>query len=74
MSTEIIIPHDKIRDPQTITDVNREAFAEKGLDLLKNEATFEDDHDKGVRVMQVSNRKVFSVPDLSGIEGWNDED
>lgn len=70
MDREIIIKHDEIRDPQTITDVNKKVFAENGLDFNKHEATFEDDNDKGVRVMRVKNRKVFSVPDLSGIEGW----
>lgn len=60
---EIKIPHDKIRDPNKITDVQEKAFKDAGLDMHRNELTGEelvDDFDKGVRVLKIRKpRKYF---------------
>jgi hypothetical protein len=59
---EIAIPHSEIADPQTITQVNIEKMAEKGLDIHRHEVTgLEDDHVKGVRHLKVRNRKYFDM-------------
>ncbi len=51
---EIIIPHSEIQNPQTITDVNRRAFKEAGLDIHKHDVReMHDDHTRGVRVMKI---------------------
>ena len=51
---EIRIPHSQIQNPQTITDVNRAAFKERGLDLKKNDVKeLVDDHARGERILKV---------------------
>ena len=66
MSTkEIRIPHNKIRDTQTITDVQERAFKDAGLDMHRDELIGEeliDDHSKGVRVLKVRGKvKYFDM-------------
>ncbi len=51
---EIRIPYSQIANPQTITDVNRRAFKEAGLDIHKHDVReIHDDHTRGVRVMKI---------------------
>jgi hypothetical protein len=57
---EIRIPHDAIRDAQTITDVMERIFKENDLDLHTNEVVeISDDFSTGERVLQVSKKKYF---------------
>lgn len=57
---ELRVPHDRLRDPQTITGEQRRAFAERGLDFLRDEVVrHEDDHDRGERVYSVRARRTF---------------
>lgn len=60
---EIEIPHDKIRDAQTITQVQRKAYKDAGVDMSKNDVVgLEDDFKKGKRTITVKgNRKYFNV-------------
>ena len=51
---EFRIDHSRITNPQTITDVNRRAFKERGLDLHKNDVKeIIDDNAKGERIIRV---------------------
>ena len=51
---EIRIPHSQIQNPQTITNVNRRAFKEAGLDIHKHDVReMHDDHARGERVMKI---------------------
>lgn len=60
MSREIRIPHDKIRNPQTLTREFEERFRAEGLDLHVHEVEKIDEDDKrGERVLQVKNTKYF---------------
>ena len=62
MATEIIIPHDKIRDPQGVQPVVEAAFKEKGLNCHVHEVrTLEDDDRKGIRRLEVVSTKSFCV-------------
>jgi hypothetical protein len=62
---EIIISHDKIRDPQSITDVMEREFKAKDMDIHQHEVThLEDDHKRGVRKITVKNTKYFTVGDV----------
>jgi len=62
---EIRIPHDRIMDPKTITQVNEAEFKKNGLDMHRNEVTeIVDDFDRGVRILQVEKKMVFTVPQL----------
>ena len=59
---EIRIPHEKISDPQKITDVQERAFKEHGLDMHRDEVTGEeivDDFEKKVRVLKVKKRRTY---------------
>lgn len=59
---EIKIPHKKIRDPHTITEVTENAFKENDLDCHRHEVErLEDDHKAGVRVLQVKNTQYFCM-------------
>ena len=63
MATEIIIPHNKIRNSQGVQPVVEAAFKEKGLDCHINEVrTLEDDDKRGIRRLEVVSTKYFSVP------------
>ena len=65
MSTEIIIPHENIRNSQTITHVMHTEFQSRGLNMHVNEVDrLEDDFKKGVRVLTIKSTKYFTVPDL----------
>ncbi|RMG00046.1 MAG: hypothetical protein D6726_11985 [Nitrospirae bacterium] len=62
---EIILKHDDIRDPDTITQVTEKAFKDAGLDIHRHEVeSLEDDFDRGVRVLQVKAKQFFTVPDI----------
>lgn len=62
MTVEIEIPHDEIRDPQTITGRNIRAFKEKGLEIHRHEVTdLQDDFKRKVRVLKVKNTKYFDM-------------
>ncbi len=57
---EIRIPHSEIQNPQTITDVNRRAFKEAGLDIHKHDVReMHDDHDRGERVMKIKKQTKY---------------
>ena len=56
---EITIPHDEIRNPQTITQVVDQAFKEKGLDIHRHEADHVDDFSTGRRTYKIKNVKFF---------------
>lgn len=60
MAREFRIDHDKIMDPQTITQVNIEEFKKQDLDIHRHEVErLEDDHGKKQRVYRVKNTKYF---------------
>lgn len=60
MAREFRIDFDKISDPQTITQVNKEEFAKQDLNIHVNEVDrLEDDHGKRQRVYRVRNTKYF---------------
>jgi hypothetical protein len=60
MAREFRIDHDKISDPQTITQVNVEEFKKQDLDIHRHEVErLEDDHGKKQRVFRVKNTKYF---------------
>lgn len=60
MAREFRIDHDRISDPQTITQVNIEEFKKQDLDIHRHEVEkLEDDHGKGQRVFRVKNTKYF---------------
>ena len=57
---EIHIPIETIRDPQTITAVNKKLIAENDMDIHKNEVVkLEDDHTLGKRVIRLRKVKYF---------------
>ncbi len=60
MSKELVINHDEINNPQTITQVQARKFKEAGLDVHVNEVeSLEDDHKKKVRRLRIKNTKYF---------------
>lgn len=60
MAREFRIDHDKISDPQTITQVNIQEFKKQDLDIHRHEVErLEDDHGKKQRVYRVKNTKYF---------------
>lgn len=62
MATEIRIPHSEIQDSQTITERQRQAFREKGLDMSKNEVDeLVDDHSTKTRILKVRNVQYFDM-------------
>lgn len=62
MGKDILIPHDEIQNPETITQRTVRAFRESGLDIHKNEVDrLEDDHAKGVRRLTVRNVRYFDL-------------
>ena len=59
---ELRIPHDEIRDPQTITQRNVKAFRDAGLDIHRHEVVdLVDDHRRKERVLKVQDRKYFDL-------------
>jgi len=59
---EIQVSHEKLSDPQTITEVNKRAFKEAGLDIHKNDVVeLIDDHSKGKRIYKIKNTKFFDM-------------
>lgn len=65
MAREIRLPHEKISNSQTITQVTKDAFENEGLNIHVNEVEkLQDDFGKGERILQVKNTKYFSVPRL----------
>jgi hypothetical protein len=62
---EIIVNHDSIRDPQSITDVMEREFKARDMDIHRHEVThLEDDHKKGVRKITIKNTKYFMMPQV----------
>lgn len=60
MAREFRVDHDKLSDPQTITQENIKAFKAQDLDIHRHEVErLEDDHDKKQRVYRVKNTKYF---------------
>lgn len=58
--TEIRVPFEKLKDGQTITQVNKRLFKEVDRDLQRHEADLIDDHDKKERIYKIdSERKYF---------------
>lgn len=58
--TEVRVPFDKLKDPQTITQQNKRIFREVDRDLQRNECDIEDDHDRQERVYKIdSERRYF---------------
>ena len=65
MAKEIVISHDKINNPQTITQVMESEFKKHDVNIHQHEVTdLDDDYNKGVRKLTVKNTKYFTVPDL----------
>ena len=62
MAKEIILDHKNIQDPQTITQVTKEAFESKGLDIHTHEVEdIDDDFRRGKRRLRVKNTKYFAI-------------
>lgn len=63
---EIRIPHDKIRDSQTLTQVQRRAYKDAGVDMSMNDVvSLDDDFGRKERVIKVKgNIKTFCVGDV----------
>lgn len=65
MSKEIIIEHNEINNPQTITQVMGDKFKANDLDIHKHEVeVLEDDNKKGIRRLRIKNSKFFSVGEI----------
>jgi hypothetical protein len=59
---EIRIKHERLRNPETITQVNENAFKENDLDIHKNEVDeLVDDHKRGERIYKVRKVKFFDM-------------
>ena len=63
---EVVIPHEQISDPQTITPVREKILAENGMDRKRDKITVEDSNDgqdqKGKRIIRANpNRKFFDM-------------
>ena len=59
---ELRIPHDEIRNPQTITQRNVKAFRDAGLQIHRHEVVdLVDDHGRKERVLKVQDRKYFDL-------------
>jgi len=62
---EIRLKHEKISDPNTITEVTTKAFEKEGLNIHINEAeSVEDDFRKGERILKIKNTKFFVIGDI----------
>lgn len=60
MAKEIIIPHEEISNPQTITEVQEKKFKEAGLNMHLNEVdNIDEDFVKKVRRLKIRNVKYF---------------
>jgi len=60
---EIIIPHEKISDPQTISPIMQKILAENGLDMKRDSLKIEDSNDgqdeKGKRIIRANPARKF---------------
>lgn len=65
-NVEIRIPHDKIRDSQTLTQVQRRAYKDRGLDMSMNDVvSLDDDFGRKERVIKVKgNKSTFFMGDI----------
>lgn len=62
MPKTIIIDHSKIRDANTIAQVQERAFREAGVNIHVNEVqSMDDDHKKGKRHLTVKNTKYIDL-------------
>lgn len=60
MTVSIKIPHDKIRDSNTISHIIAKEFRKKGVNVEKNEVmTMNDDFRKGIRHIEAKNTQYF---------------
>jgi len=60
MNKEIHVPFSQINDSRTITSVNKKLFAERDMDIHKNEAVdIIDDHSAQKRVYKIRKVKYF---------------
>lgn len=58
--TEITIPHEKLMDPSTVTQVQSAALAERGFDIHKDEiVTIDEDYSTKKRFLRVRTPKSF---------------
>lgn len=65
-AVEIRIPHEKISDTQKITQVQRLAYKDAGLDMSMNDVvSLDDDFGRKERIIKVKgNVKTFCVGDV----------
>lgn len=60
MAKELRIPHRELRNSSNCSTRIEEEFKRAGLDVHRDEIdSMEDDHDKGVRVIQARTRKTM---------------
>ena len=57
--TEVRVPFDKLKDGQTITQVNKRLFREVDRDLQRHECSLEDDHDRQERVYKIDGERKY---------------
>lgn len=59
---ELRIPHDELRNPETITQTNIRAFKEADLDIHQHEVdALIDDHSTQTRILKVRKVKYFDL-------------
>lgn len=64
MAREIKIPHERLKNSQTITDEMERVFAGQGLNLHVHEVEqMDDDFKKRERVLRVKNTRYFVMGD-----------
>ena len=56
---EVVIDHERLRDPNTITKVVSDEFKAHELDIHRHEATTEDDNRAGKRIYKIKSTKFF---------------
>lgn len=59
MGKEFYIPHEKLNDPQTITQVNIEEYRKHGFEFGKDEADFEEDFKNKRRVIKIKSKPTI---------------
>jgi len=65
MPKTIRLQHDRISNPQSITEETTKAFRHNDVDIHTHEVTsIEDDFKRGERVLTVKNTQYYSVGDI----------
>lgn len=65
MARELILDHQEISNPQTITKVMEDRFKDEGLNIHTHEVTkIEDDFRQKRRRVMIKNTKFFTVGDI----------